>query len=415
MLLNKIVIVGGGTVSHVRSHFAICAPAYGSTARNIQSILLGRKDVHQEIEMVLTKMADPTNSSIETTEELASKMDYVVHDKRTKIVFFNPAVADFDGSVDGVPPGKDAERLRTRDAAFRNMLLTPAAKIIGNLRRERKDIFVVGFKATAGDSEQTQYLKGLNMLKESSVNMVLANDTVTRNNMIIVPEEAAYCVTTDRHKALTELVDMALLRSRLTFTRSTIVDGQPVKWDSNLVPASLRTVVNYCIQEGAYKPFRGSTAGHFAVKIDEGQFLTSRRKTNFNNLNSVGLVRVESDGDDKVIAHGSRPSVGGQSQRIIFRDHPDEDCVVHFHSVKKEGSTVPTVSQREFECGSHECGRNTSNGMRQFGEIKAVYLDNHGPNIIFNRRTDPARVIDFINANFDLKTKTGGYALEHAT
>jgi len=72
---------------------------------------------------------------------------------------------------------------------------------------------------------------------------------------------------------------------------------------------------------------------------------------------------------------------------------------------------VPSVSQREFECGSHQCGENTSRGLSKFGNLYAVYLENHGPNIVFSRDTDPQEVIDFIEANFDLTQKSGGYQL----
>jgi hypothetical protein len=251
----------------------------------------------------------------------------------------------------------------------------------------------------------------LRLLKSTSANLVLANDTKTRLNMVITPEEASYHETTDREVALRGLVEMAYLRSHLTFTRSTIVAGEPVAWESELVPASLRTVVDHCIARGAYKRFRGVTAGHFAVKIGPTSFLTSRRKTDFNDMKNVGLVKVETDGPDNVIAYGSRPSVGGQSQRILFGDHPEYDCVVHFHCPIKEGSPVPAVSQREFECGSHECGKNTSRGLRRFGNLEAVYLDQHGPNIVFHHSVDPVEVIRFIEANFNLEGKTGGYMI----
>lgn len=33
----------------------------------------------------------------------------------------------------------------------------------------------------------------------------------------------------------------------------------------------------------------------------------------------------------------------------------------------------------------------------------------HGPNIVFNKSIDPAEVTAFIEANFDLTGKTGGY------
>ena len=97
------------------------------------------------------------------------------------------------------------------------------------------------------------------------------------------------------------------------------------------------------------------------------------------------------------------------SQRIVFHDHVDYDCICHFHVEKREGSLVPSVSQKMVECGSHACGAQTSNGLKQFGNLSAVYLDNHGPNIVFNSSIDPQEVIDFIETNFDLTTKTGGY------
>lgn len=55
-----------------------------------------------------------------------------------------------------------------------------------------------------------------------------------------------------------------------------------------------------------------------------------------------------------------------------------------------------------------ECGKNTSQGLQKFGDIYAVYLDNHGPNIVFNHNVDYLSVLDFIETNFDLAAKTGG-------
>ncbi len=420
IMLNKVVhIIGGGTISHVRTHLALAAPAYGGTARRLAK-LCAAHDKTMDVALHLARMADPT-SRVATNDDLKALVLELVDNMRTKIVFFNPAVVDFDGQVDVVPSGEQAARLRTKgddgQPLSYDLALTPAPKLIslfrqgGEGRTPRKDIFLVGFKATAGATPEEQYRQGLNMLKASSANLVLANDVVTRLNMIIVPEEASYSVTADRNEALRALVEMAYLRSHLTFTRSTIVAGEPVPWESDLVPTSLRAVVDHCIARGAYKKFRGVTAGHFAVKIDDTTFLTSRRKTDFNDMKNVGLVKVKTDGPDSVIAYGSRPSVGGQSQRIVFTEHPDADCVVHFHCPKKEGSLVPTVSQKEFECGSHECGRNTSRGLTRFDDLLAVYLDRHGPNIVFNRAIDPQKVIDFIEENFDLTEKTGGYAI----
>jgi hypothetical protein len=420
---KTVEIIGGGTVSHVRSHLAVSAIAYGHTARKIKELCEKHSD-KLDVNIYLTRMANSGNGNLETSENIKELADKLKLDTNVKIIFFNVAMVDFDGSIantgsafkgldieysgiEKTPSGKYEERLKSR-IGEQVMILTPKEKIIKDIRNGRKDIFLVGFKTTCGATEDEQYIAGLNLLKESSCNLVLANDIKTRVNMIITPEEARYDVSTDRNLVLEKLVEMAYKRSHLSFTRSTVISGESIPWESDLVPSSLRKAVDYCIEKGAYKEFRGSTVGHFACKIDDKTFLTSKRKTNFNDLKTNGLVKVVIDGNDTVIAYGSKPSVGGQSQRIIFSEHNDYDCIVHFHCPKKENSKVPSVSQREYECGSHECGKNTSNGLKQFGNLSAVMLDNHGPNIVFHHSIDPQEVIDFIEANFDLSGKTGG-------
>lgn len=403
-------IFGGGTFFHVRNHMSLCAPAFGKTARYINTF-------YDDAQLHLTKMADP-NSILDTNEDVEYKLDRLIADPLCKVIYFNVALCDYEGSIIergefdskiATKSGKYEARLKTREGE-QTMMLTPARKLIGKIRKTRKDIFVVGFKTTCNATPDEQYLAALNMLKENSINLVLANDTGNRRNMIVAPEETRYCVTTDRNKALTTLVEMTNSRSRNTFTRSTVIDGDIVPWNSNEIPDNLRQVVNHCIKRGAYKPFRGATAGHFAVKVNDHEVLTSIRKTNYNDLDKSGLVRIEYEGLDKVIAHGAKPSVGGQSQRIVFDEHPDLDCIVHFHCPTKENvrDNVPVADQAPFECGSHNCGNNTSKNLRKFGDLEAVMLDNHGPNIVFSKNTDPAKVIEFIEANFDLDAKTGG-------
>jgi hypothetical protein len=428
MITKQVHVIGGGTVSHVRGHLALCAPAYGGTARRLFQLAKNRFD-KMEVNLHLSKLAvggEVGGNWFETNEDLKALLEDLATRPETKIIFMNAAVCDFNGTFTGGPSGKHQPRISTREGVT-TLTLEPAEKLLGHIRKDRKDIFVVAFKETTGATEDEQYIAALNLCKEASVNLVLANDTVTRNNIIVTPEEARYCSGSGytRDEVLEELVDMAWHRSQGAFTRSKVIGGEAVPWDSAEVPESLRTVVNWCIEKGAYKPFRGVTTGHFACKIADNLFLTSIRKTNFNAIESNGLVKIKTDGPDDVIAYGMKPSVGGQSQRIIFSEHPEFDCIVHFHCPLKEGGrnveAIPVVSQREYECGSHQCGQNTSNGLAEFllpspvarglspdNRIAVVYLDNHGPNIVFNRRIDPQLVMDFIDENFDLSRKTGG-------
>jgi hypothetical protein len=422
---QKVHIIGGGTYFHVRPHFSLCAKAYGQTAKQLAQLFGNYRFKNGEGPkpvLHLTQMADPA-SKLETNADIEKLVDTLIADPTTKMIVMTAALCDWDvqgigGFNDNV--GMDMPRLKTRENGVfkdRTLKLSPSAKIIEKIRRERKDIFLIGFKTTAGETEDAQFFAGLRLLKDASCNLVIANDIRTRKNMVITPEEARYVqkesvcnppapAHESRWTFLDDLVEMAVKRSQLHFTRSTVVEGPLVAWDSPKIPASLRTVVNHCIDRGAYKAFNGKTVGHFAVKAEGDQFITSIRKSNFNNLADVGMVLVTADDRDHVIAHGAKPSVGGQSQRIIFNEHPDVDCIVHFHCPERKPGTVNGKRQKFLECGSHECGQNTSNGLESYGALKAVMLEKHGPNIVFNRNMDPNTVIEFIETHWDLERST---------
>ena len=427
MANKKIVILGGGTFNHVRAHLALATPAFGETARQLEQMCKDRF-TNMDVELILTKMADYRSTIVTNDDVLNYVRDHIVFDYHTKIVFFNAAMTDFTGSIDDELPSKTGQRLESKFQ--HNMILTAAEKVIGKIRNDwydfnvetmefvkrqngRKDIFLIGFKTTTNASKKEMFEKGLNLCKKASCNLVLVNDIATRTNMIVTPEEGVYefDYPDGRKDALLNLVNMAWHRTHISFTRSTVVDGAPVAWNDAQIYPSLRTVVNWCIEQGAYKPFNGVTTGHFAAKVGEREFLTSIRKTNFNQIAANGMVRVETDGNDSVIAYGTKPSVGGQSQRIIFDKFNDVDCIVHFHCPLKKDArdNIQVMSQYEYECGSHECGTNTANGLRKHGNFYAVMLDRHGPNIVFNHTVDPKEVIDFIEANFDLSIHTSGY------
>lgn len=414
---KKIHVFGGGTFHHVRNHLSLAAPAFGLTASTLSEMFEHWVAQHipgqMDVELHLTKMANPL-SKLVTNADVLKKIDELVADSATKIVVLNCALVDFAGVVDGVAPGKHAPRLTS--AVPQTMQMVPATKIVERIRKnQRKDIFLVAFKTTTDATSAEQFQAGLSLMKRASCNLVVANDTVTRRCMIITPEEVRYAdgIYNDlREDLLRELVDMTMLRSQLTFTRSTVVAADPVPWDSPLVPDNLRKVVDFCIEQGAYKTGpTGATVGHFAVKLDPQTFLTSRRKTNYNDMAKVGLVKIRTDSADTVIAYGSKPSVGGQSQRIVFEEHEGYDCICHFHCPLHEDALdadlIPVVSQREYECGSHQCGENTSRGLAEVAPgIKVVMLDKHGPNIVFSKDTNPDDVISVIVRNFDLSRKT---------
>ncbi len=428
--IKNIHVFGGGTVNYIADHLAISAPAYGTTARKIAE-LCEKNFPTCNVKLELTNMALGGHGPLNTVEDVDKRIDELIADPNTMAIFFSCAIADYAPTLlydnsSTLPHtaniytkkfGKYINRPATNMSLM--VQLEKTSKIIQKIRKTRKDIFLVGFKTTVDHNNQEMYLKGLKLLKEASCNLVLVNDTKRRFNMIITPEEAAYHETYDRDEVLKNLVAIAWYRSHLKFTQSTVIEGSPIPWSDERIPANIREVVNYCIENGAYKEFNGATVGHFAIKLSDTEFLTSIRKSNFNDIENIGMVYVKTNGPDTVLAYGAKPSVGGQSQRTIFRDHEGMDCIVHFHCPLKETDHINymmVISQREVECGSHECGKNTSKGLMTFNlpdgySLKAVMLNKHGPNIVFNKNVPAKFIIQFIEKYFDLSKKTGGYNL----
>ena len=534
MTKKRIYIISGGTMMHIRPHFSVCAPAYGTVGREMFYELWGaqkRDPAHwrnwnlDELEQpepdlfdfllvpLFTRMAkgDDTWGShpgnfeestiarsevmeeaglkyVDTNEDLSTLVNVLVAREDTRCIIMAAAVCDwepsnmsqdvvkryrnYDDPEDGPTTGeeyvslrgefladefgKDKPRLSSRleDAPEHrkglSLSLRAADKIIGRIREERKDIFLVSFKTTAGVSPEETYAAGLRSLKGSSSNLVLANDVQNHHNVVVTPEEFPYHGET-RRDALRTLAEMIFDRIQLDFVRTEVLEGEPADlWEldqDDHIPDNFLPVLKHLIERGAYKPLPWSdrTSGHFGCVVTGKDYkrVSSVRKANHNRVMEEGVAKIVSDNGDRIVAMGARPSVGEHTQRMIYEEISRKDwpklkdgeaaSIVHFHCPlrpeaqapvgddvwAKEGKRIkslvfgmmqpPTRPQKPYECGSVQCGTNTAEGMdvADIG-VWAVHLEGHGPNIAWSRDADPQRVINYIEKHWDLDQKSGG-------
>ncbi len=413
--MKRTVILGGGTFEPIRNHLSLSAPAFGTTAIKLSELI-------ENSELVLTKMAD-RSSKLVTNTDVEKYIDTLLDDENVGTIVLNVAFCDFKSTpIDGVECGLHADRLKTMDGNL-SIELTPTDKVISKIRIKRPDIFLIGFKTTTNKTSDEQFLIALKMMKSTKCNLVLANDTVTRNNMVITPEETIYHETTDRSEVLNGLTEIIKLRSNLTYNATefikteetfNIFDGDDST--AHYKTDSFKTVLKYVIDNGGFIENNGNgfTPGHFCFRLEDNEFISSQRKANHNLVEKEGMSVVlaycepdkNSDADFKFKVRGTRKaSVGARSQWMLLKENPDYDCIIHTHNPLKPGSKIPVAEQRPFQCGSLECGLNTVNNMSDFGDIKAVYLDKHGANILFKSGSDPYVVIEFIKNNIELGTK----------
>ena len=176
--MNNILIAGGGTVSHVRSHFALCAPAYGSSARALAGLLEGRA----RSELLLTAMANCGHGP-ESSEELCLALREKLQTGHFTHCVMNAAVCDFDGQIGDVPSGKRAPRLKSR-AGPMDMQLAGAPKILAALAAEFPGCSFTGFKTTSGSEPAEIQALASRQMAETGAQMVFANDILTRENFL---------------------------------------------------------------------------------------------------------------------------------------------------------------------------------------------------------------------------------------
>lgn len=195
---KKIVILGGGTNTYISNHLALSAPAYGKTARKLASKFRDHSENKMDVQLILTKMASIgnfRNIAPDTPEDIEVIVDRLVADPETKVIIFNVAMVDYKpvnlfkeraGIANSIEDddwitvkntfGKYEGRLSTSEHPELILELSVQDKIIQKIRKERKDILLVGFKTTCGSTKEEQFHKGLKLCKDASANIVFVND-----------------------------------------------------------------------------------------------------------------------------------------------------------------------------------------------------------------------------------------------
>lgn len=132
---KRVIIIGGGTFSHVRTHLALAAPAFGQTAKSLYE-KCNAKFENMDVELILTKMAD-SSSNLVTNDDVSNLIDTLVNDNSVKVIFFNVALCDFNGYASDEASAKYATRLETSEGS-KLLLITPSDKVINKIDRYEK-------------------------------------------------------------------------------------------------------------------------------------------------------------------------------------------------------------------------------------------------------------------------------------
>lgn len=174
----KCVIIGGGTFSKVACHLALATPAFGNTAKILKGKMDNIASGVVDTVLTLTKMAD-SSSTIVTNEDVSDYVDCLLADSSVKAIIMNAALCDFS-----MKNPSELTRLSSQQN-YTTELRGVSSKVISKIKATRPDVTVVGFKTTCNDTKIQQCTKALDLIAQSNLDFVLANDVGNYSNILI--------------------------------------------------------------------------------------------------------------------------------------------------------------------------------------------------------------------------------------
>jgi len=178
--MSRVVVFGGGTFNPVACHLALAVPAFGETAKRL--VKLFEDNGTLEPQLVLTKMADSYSTLIYNEDVDKYLCDIILPDEDVKAIVMNAAICDFE--MDN--PSSEARLSSAKD--YQATLKGVQGKIVAKIKQRRPDIVVCGFKTTHGATKVEQVAKAFASMAANNLDLVLANDLDSRNNILITKD-----------------------------------------------------------------------------------------------------------------------------------------------------------------------------------------------------------------------------------
>lgn len=107
-------------------------------------------------------------TQVKTTEEMLNQVKKALK-KRFDVVIMAAAIADY------IPKKQEKSKIKS-SGRYITITLQRAPKIINQIKKIQKNVFLVGFKAETNLSKKKLELEGKKKLKESDADLIIAND-----------------------------------------------------------------------------------------------------------------------------------------------------------------------------------------------------------------------------------------------
>jgi phosphopantothenoylcysteine decarboxylase/phosphopantothenate--cysteine ligase len=127
--------------------------------------------------------------------------------KNNDVLIHAAAVSDFEVN------NKNNEKIKSGQEL--HLELTPTTKILENIKKSNKNIFLIGFKAEFNVSEKELIKRAYGLLKSSKADLIIANDVGKKNRGFDVETNEVFIVNKDKKIDHIKLADKKIIASKV--------------------------------------------------------------------------------------------------------------------------------------------------------------------------------------------------------
>ena len=286
-----------------------------------------------------------------TYDDLCRELDSAIDSDPPDMIIMGAAVSDYGPRE--ATSGKIPSSVRTLTIRLHRL-----PKILDGLRERcgAKKTFIVGFKLTAGASEDDMVAAARAQMKRARLNLVVANDTTRMGNgqhpvVLVTPEGGAIPIFGLRRDVAAELASFVLRRAHTTWCTSvwTATGGR----SRNRSKAYHRAAA--ALELAQTLRLLSGDPGNVSCREGDWLWITPRGAAHKESLAAHRLISAQVLSDEREVRyrgrHADKPSIDAPVHAAMYRAYPDVDTLFHSHGAW----LIPQgVTEFPYPCGSRE-------------------------------------------------------------
>ena len=338
--MKSILISAGSVYDHIDDMKIISNVSRGTSGAQYADFFASKR---YRVFFLCNKLCTlPKNNGVEIVYQDGYK-DYT---EKVKKYSQNTDMAILSAAVCNYIPVKRFKGKIGGKNEFITLKLKLAPKVINEVKKVKKNIFLIGFKLLSGVKEKELVDAAYKVILDSHANIVVANDMRNLKEKLIIHRDKSI----KRISSSEGLCNYFIELSEDRFFSTKLIDGNPKALAGKEKVNTLLNIFNKYKEKFDITLLPGDKRflGCIAVRCKNGIITSGREKTQSSFINELSFIK--SIKDYKIYAVGNKASFNSSLLWALFKNNSECEAIVHYHHEVKgitNLSYLPPGTERE--------------------------------------------------------------------